>query len=307
MDQETYSPTSHSVDSLGIRLNVLALGDPGRPPIILLHGLRDTAWALLPLAQTLAKGRYVLMPELRGHGRSDHSDAYAIPHFIVDLHNVVEHFSLTSMALFGHSLGGHITARYAALFPDAVRALILAEGMGPPNRNESASPEAELARYKDMLLTRLGQLPASRQRTLSTASVVERLLANNPRLAQDTAELIAPHLLTTGDNPTWAFDTRTNSVFIGNSRDQDEMFWRAVRAPTCVISGALSFEYWGKQLSGFGDTYTGRFAEGEMETRAAHVKSHEHHWFANSGHMIHYDEPERLAQVVTTFLEKHYG
>ena len=52
--------------------------------------------------------------------------------------------------------------------------------------------------------------------------------------------------------------------------------------------------------------FTGHFAEGEMEARAAEFPNAEHHWFENSGHMVHYDEPERLAKLGLKFLEQHY-
>ena len=52
--------------------------------------------------------------------------------------------------------------------------------------------------------------------------------------------------------------------------------------------------------------YTGHFAEGEMEQRAANFTNHQHHWFEHSGHMVHYDEPERLSALTRNFLEQNY-
>ena len=89
------------------------------------------------------------------------------------------------------------------------------------------------------------------------------------------------------------------SLFAGGKRLRPILCLAAAEA--CIVSGALSYEYWGSQLGS-----DGRFREGEMEERVGHFPNAEHHWFDHSGHMVHYDEPDRLANTLRTFLEKHY-
>ena len=125
----------HTVLSNRIALNVLELAPKHRSKasIIMLHGLRDSAHALLPVAQRLAEHFHVLLPELRGHGRSDRSDAYGIFDFVHDLHEVIEALAGDVVGLFGHSLGGHIVSKYAAVFPQKVAAVaIIQEGKATP-------------------------------------------------------------------------------------------------------------------------------------------------------------------------------
>ena len=277
----------------------------------MLHGLRDCAWSLLPIAHALAssgdahEGYRVVIPELRGHGSSDHSEAYAMSHFLMDLHQVIEHFTAGDCALFGHSLGGHIVTRYAALFPEAIRAMLVVEGLGPPARPYEGDPAAEVRAYREMLLTRLGERSAQARPIKDLADVAARLLRNNPRLSPALADTIAPHMVRPlGQHLTWSFDARANSVFIGTSTHDNVRFWQQVQAPTCIISGTLSHEYWGRELAS--DGFTGHFAPGEMESRAQQFCHHTHHWFEQSGHMVHYDEPQRLADVSRQFLEQHY-
>ncbi|MEM9624403.1 MAG: alpha/beta hydrolase, partial [Pseudomonadota bacterium] len=100
-------------------------------------------------------------------------------------------------------------------------------------------------------------------------------------------------------------DKRASSVFLGTSEEENSLHWRNIEAPTCLISGSLSWEYWGREV--LTDGSSGHFAEGEMEQRLAHFRHAEHHWFEHSGHMVHYDEPERLTQLTQQFLERHYG
>ena len=61
----------------------------------------------------------------------------------------------------------------------------------------------------------------------------------------------------------------------------------------------LSHEYWGAEMGN--DTFDGRFAENEMQWRIDLFNHYEHHWFENSGHMVHYDDPGRLAHVCLAF------
>jgi len=308
------TPTQLQVRGNGINLNVLELGQPGDPTVIMLHGLRDTAWALLPIAgQLLAsgdegKGYRVLIPDLRGHGASERSDVYAMPDFLLDLLQVVRATTNGQCALFGHSLGGHVVTRFAGLFPEMVKALMVVEGLGPPKRPHEGDEAMEVKAYREMLLSRAAARTSSAKSIADIADVVARLLRNNPRLAPADAERIAPHMVESVDGALrWAFDSRANSVFVGISHLDNVRFWHQVQAPTCIVSGALSYQYWGGEMKSTTLTeYTGHFAEGEMEQRAENFTNHQHHWFERSGHMVHYDEPERLGAMTRNFLEQNY-
>ena len=292
------------------QLNLLQLGNPARPSIIMLHGLRDTAWSLLPIAQTLAtpepgmQGYHVVIPELRGHGSSGTSEAYAMSNFLLDLHCVVETVG-KPCALFGHSLGGHLVTKYAALFKPAVAAVMIVEGLGPPRRPHVGDEAAELNNYKQMLLTRMGPRRQTSTPIRDPDEAAGRLMQGNPRLSESEAYRISSHLIKPiPGGYQWCFDSAANSVFVGTNPDQDAAFWRGVAAPTCIVSGALSYEYWARQMSQ--ESYTGKFAEGEIEHRVGQFTHAQHHWFENSGHMVHYDEPERLAMLAKEFYSIYY-
>ncbi len=302
--------TQHRIASHDLDISVLEVGEAHDPAFIMVHGLRDSAHALLPMARELIAGGSrlrILLPELRGHGDSDHpsANAYALANFVMDLHAVYERFAPTGAALFGHSLGGHITTKFAAMFPERVPALILVEGLGPPHRPHEDDAELEVAAFREMLLHRLAPGHGRGRPIEDIDDVIARLRRNNPRLSADAAAGLAPHLVRhTEAGWRWAFDPRASSVFVGTSRAWNETFWRQVKAPTCIISGTLSHEYWGREMPAA--QFSGHFAEGEMEARAGAFANHEHHWFDGSGHMVHYDEPDRLAETCRTFLEKHY-
>ncbi len=74
--------------------------------------------------------------------------------------------------------------------------------------------------------------------------------------------------------------------------------------PTLVISGDLAHEYWRGQFGNL-PGFDGRYREGEMEQRAAVFPRGEHCAFHHSGHMVHYNEPERLIEEIGAFLDRY--
>ena len=114
----------HRVVSNGISLNVLELAPRhrSRTTAVMQHGLRDSAHALLPIARQLSEHFHVLLPELRGHGRSDRSDAYGVYDFVLDLKEVASALAGQRVALFGQPATIFLTSP----FPGAVRMTLLA-------------------------------------------------------------------------------------------------------------------------------------------------------------------------------------
>ena len=271
--------------------------------LICLHGLRDSAYALLPTFEAnfpLSKYR-ILFPDLRGHGQSGWSAAYGMANFILDLHDTAEQLVDGKFSLFGHSLGGHVAAKYAALYPENVQALIIAEGLGPPARPYEGDDTQEVLAYRAML----ERFRPTKTRTMVDLEEVQRRLQrNNARLRPDAARDLVPHLVVAYENGwRWAFDFRASSAFIGASTSDNEKFWRQVNSPTLLVSGIHSHEYWGHEMGS--ENFNGKFAEGEVENRIACFRNAHHHWLEHSGHMIHYDEPQRLGELCFEFMEQH--
>lgn len=304
-------PGSAQVDANGVTLNVYTLGDPAKRPLVMLHGMRDVALNLLPIAERLSHDYRVLLPDLRGHGRSARPGNYALPQYLFDLHCVFSQLLANPAfgvdqpqpaALFGHSLGGQIVSRFAALFPQLVAAAIIVEGLGPPDR--TMDPATAMSAEGDMLIQTLG-IPARSRALPGVEFAAERLRANNPRLQPDLALTIARRATESDEagNLHWAFDPRVRSVFLGGAPLDGERYWSALRCPTLIISGQLAADYWRGAVPAGAD-WQGEFAAGELEARLALFPDHEHLAFEHSGHMVHFDEPERLAEAVEDFLRR---
>jgi pimeloyl-ACP methyl ester carboxylesterase len=113
----------------GTRLRY-AVGGDGRP-LVLVHGLGGTIENWRALAPPLAANQRVLVPDLPGHGHSaplpEARDVDALAEAVLA---VAEAEGVRDAVWIGHSLGGVVSLRAAALSPDAVRGVVLAAAAG---------------------------------------------------------------------------------------------------------------------------------------------------------------------------------
>jgi pimeloyl-ACP methyl ester carboxylesterase len=122
---------------LGTRL-CYAVGGDG-PPLVLVHGLGGTIENWRALAPPLAFGHRVLVPDLPGHGGSaplpEAGDVDALAEAVLA---VADAEKVRGAVWIGHSLGGVVGLRVAALYPDAVRGLVLAAAAGIGSASRAA-------------------------------------------------------------------------------------------------------------------------------------------------------------------------
>ncbi len=294
-------PTRHCVVSADAALNVFTLGDPRNAPLVIVHGIRDVAASLFVIAEPLAERHYVVLPELRGHGDSAKSNHYSMSLFVYDLYRVIAELTHAAPVVVGHSLGGQIAAHHAALFPEQVRGLVIVEGLGPPDRRYDRDAETKRVAQRAQLLSTM-QL-AERGRPLpSVAFAAERLRANNPRLSEERAHWLAEHGTAIADDGKlyWKFDQRVGQTWLTTDPAQNRERWRAVQCPTLIVTADLAHEYWMAQMPIA--NWDGRFGNDELAERLHCFRNAGHVQIEGAGHMVHFDQPERLVQVIEDFL-----
>jgi pimeloyl-ACP methyl ester carboxylesterase len=120
--------TTGVVDVGEVRLAVAEAGRGGRP-LLVVHGFtglkEDFGDWIDPLADA---GWWVVAPDLRGHGGSDHPDdeaAYSEARFADDLEGLVAHLGWEHFALLGHSMGGMIAQELVLRDPGRIEKLVL--------------------------------------------------------------------------------------------------------------------------------------------------------------------------------------
>jgi pimeloyl-ACP methyl ester carboxylesterase len=111
----------------GVRYLVSGSG----PPVVLVHGLGGAAGNWLLIAPALARSHRVIVPDLPGHGGSAAlSSASDLDPFAESVLTVLDAEQAVPAVWVGHSLGGLVALRAAALRPAAVRGIVLAAAAG---------------------------------------------------------------------------------------------------------------------------------------------------------------------------------
>ncbi|WP_062987579.1 alpha/beta fold hydrolase [Nocardia anaemiae] len=142
--------TYHGSD--GRPLHVTVVG-ADKPPLILLHAGGPDHRSLLPLATRLADRYTVLLPDLRGYGRSICTDPalHTWACYTDDVISLAEQFGLPRVAIGGAGLGSTITLRTAAAHPELVTAAIL---IGVEDIEDDEAKTAEIE-FLDAFATRV--------------------------------------------------------------------------------------------------------------------------------------------------------
>ncbi len=96
-------------------------------PLFILHGLFGCWDNWHPVAKALSRRFCVFVPDLRNHGRSFHSPRFDYDAMADDLQRLMDAFAVERASLLGHSMGGKVALRCAALFPERVQRLIVVD------------------------------------------------------------------------------------------------------------------------------------------------------------------------------------
>ncbi len=116
----------------GVDLAVSHWGDPGAPPLVLLHGIGSRAESWLPVADALGQRFRAFALDLRGHGLSAQPDAgYLLPDYAADLDAALDALALDRPLVMGHSLGALVALTWAADAPGRASRIVAED---PPLR-----------------------------------------------------------------------------------------------------------------------------------------------------------------------------
>ena len=97
------------------------------PPLLLVHGLMITGEMFEPVIEHFATRYRVIVPDLRGHGRSRGlQPPYTAAQLASDLSRLLDHLDIDSTAVLGYSQGGAIAQQLALDDPQRCSRLVLA-------------------------------------------------------------------------------------------------------------------------------------------------------------------------------------
>lgn len=112
------------VDAGGIRTRVLEAGEG--EPLILLHGTGGHIEAYARNIKGLSKHFRLFVVDMVGHGYTDKPDVpYGIDYYSEHLLSLIKALNFDKVFLSGESLGGWVSAWFAAKYPQYVSAMVL--------------------------------------------------------------------------------------------------------------------------------------------------------------------------------------
>jgi pimeloyl-ACP methyl ester carboxylesterase len=146
LDWETVDKPGRLVEVDGYRVHVVEAGSG--PAIVLVHGFggHTVSWRrLMPL---LARDHRVIAVDLKGFGYSERRADIGLSHGDQArmLRGLLDALGIERAVFVGHSMGGAVVQRFAAIYPERASALVLAASVAGDERYRRAVPPGAVLR-----------------------------------------------------------------------------------------------------------------------------------------------------------------
>jgi pimeloyl-ACP methyl ester carboxylesterase len=249
----------------GMTVPYVAQGDRSGVPVVLLHAWGESFGCFDRLFPLLPATIYAVAMDQRGHGAADKpADGYTLVDLADDVVAFLAAIGLTSAVLLGSSSGGYVAQQVAVRTPDRVNGLVL---VGSPRSLRGRPPFAdEVGRLTD---------PVDR-------AWVKASLDWFPRFR---------------DVPDWYVEDRVDDgvrmpanvwreSLNGLSTAVPPTETATITAPTLIIWGARD----------------GLLSRDDEEALAAAIPGSQLLVYEDTGHLVLWEQPERVADDLTRFV-----
>jgi pimeloyl-ACP methyl ester carboxylesterase len=258
-------------------------GDPGAPPVLILHGITQSTATWAWLVPHLAGDHRVVRLDFRGHGRSGRTPgAYAFPGYVADARAICEQVLGQPAAVVGHSLGGATAAGLAQTRPDLVRGVVLEDPaiMTPPAPGVTTEFDDNTLAAGFQLMRE--SVPMLQQSGIAVADLVGILRAAPSPSGPTFGELIHDDALDAMAEAMLQLDATVLDAVFDGSIDPVFDSERELPAPGIALAGDQSFP----------DTV---LRERDLALLAEHSPQVECRVVSGVGHLIHDSRDHRAA------------
>ncbi|MDP2816851.1 MAG: alpha/beta hydrolase [Polaromonas sp.] len=321
MYKEKRLSRSELVPIRGIDYHVRHWGEASSslPPLVLVHGWMDVAasyqFVVDALSDTFVQGRSIIAPDWRGYGKTGNGgilrqaqdertdavgsagapDCFWFPDYLADLDFLLDHYAPgQAVDLVGHSMGGNVAMLYAGVRPERIRKLVNLEGFGMPATRPSQAA-GRFAKWMDELKSlHKGELALKPYKDAD--GVARRLMRTNPRLPADKADWLARHWAAPDAQGQWnILGDAAHKIVNAQLYRVDEVLeiYQRISAPTLAIEASDD---------SLGKWWQGKYTLAEYHERLKSVPQVSTAVVQDAGHMLHHDQPEQLAELITGFL-----
>ncbi|MDX1960770.1 MAG: alpha/beta hydrolase [Leptospiraceae bacterium] len=272
----------------------VAIEDAGKKQnLLLIHGFNDTKETFVFLKGTLLNRFNLISFDFPGHGGSEwkKDGMYSLQDNLVALHSVVNTYLPEQFFILAHSMGAGIASRFTGLFPQSVKGLILFEGFS------GLQPEKrEAERIKNWLIGLSKKKPKreenSSRRPMSLEEATSKLSIVYQGLSKEKISLLALGLIRSvpPNMYVWKNDPRLK---LGNPipfpPKLSRYLWKEISCKTLMIYGMKT-----------------HLMPENMEEIKSHFNFLEYAEIENSSHNMHHDNPEKVLELITNFLDKNF-
>jgi pimeloyl-ACP methyl ester carboxylesterase len=272
------SETLQTVD--GATLHYIRTGNTTKPTILLLHGLQVDGASWLRVAQALEPRYDVVMPDMRGHGRSSRAEAnFSSALLVNEVNAIIDGLHLKTPIVVGHSMGAEIAGRFAAAHPDRLCAVVLVD---------------PALRVVPLLSSDSDQMPGWMQHLLQSLQALksmtfqERMMAGlnmlppTGQMLQEADYVPFIEGMALFDLAVYRYPEALRALFT-----EPEVI-KQITVPALLMTARPMMP--GMDISEGVNAYQANWPHGQ------------HVHFPNAGHAIHFDELDKFVEVLGTFV-----
>ncbi|MDR3354507.1 MAG: alpha/beta hydrolase [Synergistaceae bacterium] len=253
----------------GIDIAYDTYGQSSNPPLFAAHGLYGSRIIFRSLGKAIQDKFYVVAYDVRGHGESEKPPEYTLADHGHDLLALIEAFGCEKASAMGYSMGSYIVLQAAVLNPERIDRLvpIVTKGHGKTSSVlrylASKGVDPSKLDYNQMLVEVQGAL---------WCPDTPQTLRDQVFAAEAEVPKLTPQETAAVDKSLLNFDLRPDL--------------HKITAPTLIISA---------KYDGLNPPDAGQEVADLIPHSAFEV-------FDKSGHMLIYEETERLARRICEFL-----
>jgi pimeloyl-ACP methyl ester carboxylesterase len=279
-------------DIRGIDYHVSEWGDRNNPLLVLLHGWGDCGRSFQFLVDELEEQWFVIAPDWRGFGNTrSRAESYWFPDYVADLDVLLRIYQPDKPAnLLGHSMGANVSGLYAGIMPERVAAFVNVEGFG---LNDS-DPQDAPANYKRWIEKSRVLPKYSSYATFD--ELAQRIRKRNPEVSPDRAMFVAKQ---------WAQQASDGTVTLRADpahKLPNAVQYRRAEALACwsrITARVLRVVGEDTDFTAAAKSWIGADA-GTPEPHGTETRV-----IPGAGHMVHFEQPGRLAAVVEVFMQQN--
>lgn len=255
---------------MAIQLNFRILGQG--PPLLILHGVFGTSDNWLTVSKLFADHYQIFLIDQRNHGRSPHTEDFSYGLLVEDLKDFAAQQNISKFRLIGHSMGGKVAMKFAALYPEMLEKLVIVD-IAP--RYYKPHHEDVLAAFHAVDLDKMS----------SRNEADEAMSKHLPEL--DTRQFLLKNLYR-DENGKFAWRINLQVLAYSIAQIGEELDPKAhIDTPTLFIKGGNS-----RYISEQDEMQIGRqFSQGQIIT------------IENAGHWVQAEQPVAFAEAVNNFLK----